>query len=457
LARPSPNLAAAIWLLVILNAALGVYSAYFGVQFMRASMWNNDGVALLGDGTREGRVTLLNRLVKNKRATLADPSLSLGDRRSLERGVASLEDEFEETRQKTVQDFRSAVEICPNMVTSWYKLASVYSMGVRANPTEADLRNSLAAYQNIEKYWPDYSQTPFNVGSLYLAIGEPEKALPYLKRAASMTIEPDINGVYIKTLLDLAQEKEARPRGASGEIVLYGSPAVDTTEKLKEEALRTAVGVVEKWDKAVGHAIPIGPADRSVPRLPPVVEIGHTVRISKADRDKALLDAANLYATTARAVGRKDAYLQALLRVHQQTPGDDSVISEIVSIYKEQGEYDSLQRFLEQILEDNPLNPKARFWLGAVLVEMGKLREAKRQAMILERISPSLPETKYLFFLVYGSADNIPKAKQFAEEYLKVCEIPARKEAIQRFLQAHSQTPPPNPAPPPAGNSGTKK
>jgi len=122
---------------------------------------------------------------------------------------------------------------------------------------------------------------------------------------------------------------------------------------------------------------------------------------------------------TATRTNDLDALIEGLNYKHEIRPGDQEVVEDLVKAYGQKGDNEGTSELLRDVLEKNPLRLNERFWLGLSYLYEGRLREAKRQALIILRIDPDFTDAWVLLHGIYRAAGDIEKAREAAEEYKK--------------------------------------
>ena len=418
-----------IWGLVVASVCIAIYSATFGVNFFRSAMYNNVGVSEMGDESHPGPLMQAQRLLNEKREALNNQSLSASDRTRLEQEAAQCLALYREHWGIAVENFKKSIEISPSMVTSMYKLASLLTVGENYDFKPGNYDAALEQYQKIQKYWPSYSQTPYNLALVYMNMGNIDMGLHYLKQATDQSIDLDANSQYIRLLMQSSAEKSgSKETDASAKIV---------NAERRAEAMRVVTRLFNKWDETLGYKS-TGARNGITSGSSVHYELTRAVRMENDEKEKKLTQVAEIYTTVARTLGDREASLRGLMRLHQLSPGDENVIYEINRLYREKGDFNDLEDFLKGIVDENPLSLHGRLWLGEAYLDSGKLREAKRQALALQRMDSKDSDAQYLFFKIYRAAGNTAKARQMGEEFVKTGGKPEQVKDVKKYLYPNS-------------------
>ncbi|KPL08849.1 hypothetical protein AMJ85_07675, partial [candidate division BRC1 bacterium SM23_51] len=188
----------------------------YGLIRFNAAKNNNDGLILLnGFGDLHD---LLSERVVQLRNQMGDPKYGLDAqfRERTEQLREGTEQLRETTRQKgieAIEKFRRAVTWYPAFVTSYYKLAHLYSrmasplLGTSTEQAIEWWKKGEATYDTLAVYAPDYSEIHLNYGILgrvfYGATNEVESlvtALLKFQKAARMSNKIPVQNYYYETL-----------------------------------------------------------------------------------------------------------------------------------------------------------------------------------------------------------------------------------------------------------------
>lgn len=397
-----------VGVLLVLSLIYGAYQAVWGVNYMRAAMANHVGVRMLGSPPDNGPVTEDYERINQMREQLQNGTLSPAQKRETETQLAQAKEDYNAYRNMAMEAFNTAVKIDPTFVTSYYKLANLFFMGENAEPTFEDYDNARKTYMKLQEYWPEYSQTPQNLGSVYFRLAvldeqakrpetTPEQksqkseylklAYQHFRRTAEMTIDPDSQRLYFSLLI---------------------------RENDWDEAVKASAKLVQDWKD----------------------EFKGPNRMSPEEQKEMLTRVTQMYVEIANAAKKDDDTLKGLMMLYDLNPMDRAGMARVYQMYEQKKDYAGMQKFLEKTLQVNPTGTLERYWLGMSLVEQGKLREAKKQALMLEKISPLNADQDYLLYRVYRSAGDMTKAREYAGEFVKHQSDKIRTEEVQEFLNA---------------------
>lgn len=380
-------------------------TAVHGVTFFRASVSNNDGVNLVGTKPDEGYLNTLTGRVARLRKDLSNPDLSQAEKAQLEERLGVAEEQFEKVRLEAIRCFERAVEICPTMTTSYYKLATLYYFGPRMKAEREDYEKALETYRKLEEYAPDYAQIHLNLAQTYAALDMHEEALREYGIAARATIDVDTNSAYVRYLLRRAAENPERQ------------------EERRAEALRTAVRVFDAWEE--------------------IFTGGREIRKRAAEKQKIREEATRMVVQTAQSAGDAGQEIRALRSWLTLRPDEESLAQRLlVRAYRRADRRREMEEFLAERVREFPMRTKARAELAEAYLEEGRIREAKEQALILQRLGPGeTADASYLLYKVYEAAGNLEEAAKRARECLARRPDEARKKECETFLQKSAFSP----------------
>jgi len=183
---PSSRQQIVLWVLCGLSILGWVWTSNYAYHFFRGSVNNNNGLR---------RIDQINR-IREMREMANDPKLPEATRNNYRQQVERAN--LMGMRSDAIECFQEAISWNPHFITSYYKLASMYSSSQRPE----DLRRALRTYeQDLQKYAPNFSQVRYNLGLLYDNLSRfeegPErkklekKSLENYRLAARMTISAE--------------------------------------------------------------------------------------------------------------------------------------------------------------------------------------------------------------------------------------------------------------------------
>lgn len=226
-----------------------------------------------------------------------------------------------------------------------------------------------------------------------------------------------------KDLVDAIDMPEsARQRIEAGEtpafernwIVLGDAFSGVAAMQYEEEAIRRARRMFEWWGDTLGRKSTIG--------------------MMPKDQEQVWADVVDLYVRTAQETGRDGDLARALEASHKLDPDNERVIRGMVSTYVKIGAFNELERVLKGILKDSPQRTAERSFLAQLYLQMGRLREAKEQVLILQRIGPQLPDGDFLRFAVAKAAGQDEEAAQWGKKYLKNGKNPKWRKMVEETI-----------------------
>jgi len=382
-------------------------TAVYGVTFFRASMSNNDGVNLVGTKPDEGYVNILASRVTRLRRDLSNPDLSPAEATQLKKRLGVAEEQFERVRLEAIRCFERAVEICPTMATSYYKLATLYYFGPRMKAGREDYEKALETYRKLQEYAPEYAQVRLNLGHTCEALDMREEALEEYGNAARVSIDPDTNAPYIQLLLKAAVEDPER------------------REERRAEALRAAIRLFDAWEE--------------------ILTDGREIRKKAAEKQRIREGVTRMLVRTAQVAGDTEQEIRALRNWLALRPDEETLVQGLVRAYRRADRRKEMEEFLAERVREFPMRTKERAWLAEVYLEEGRIREAKEQALILQRLGPGqTADASYLLFKVYEAAGDVEEAAKHARECVAVERDGTRKKECQTFLRQNGLLSPPS-------------
>lgn len=181
--------------LFVFTLVFMAFSVPYGLIYFNAAKSNNDGLLKLqnfGD--------LCDQVAANPK--LRTPSVL---------------NKVKDVGLETVRDFSRALKWQPSYITSYYKLAHVYSRlaNLLASQEDSEIwwRRAKETYDELRKYAPDYSEIHFNYGILawffYIDTRDPEQlaaALKSFRRAAEMSNKLAVQDKYRDVLMGAGSE-----------------------------------------------------------------------------------------------------------------------------------------------------------------------------------------------------------------------------------------------------------
>jgi tetratricopeptide (TPR) repeat protein len=186
---PSPVQSPVLWVVCGLCVFGAIWTTAHSINFFLGSKANNDGLAQLGEPSPpEARGPILAEYdrLQQVNSDLRKPGLSAEARKTLittrDRSLAL----YQQCRNAAIEDFQIAIGYNSHFVTSYYKLASVQSMGDGLGIAEhdvADLKAALDTYHELQNFTPDFSQIRLNLGIINSRLGRMTQDTKYDREA----------------------------------------------------------------------------------------------------------------------------------------------------------------------------------------------------------------------------------------------------------------------------------
>jgi hypothetical protein len=136
--------------------------------FFKGSMIHNEGLSILGNPPENpGPLAQYLDDIASLQRESRKPGLTPAQQAKIEQDMKYYLQQFAQERDKAIEYFRKAIELNPTFLTSYYKLASILSMGNGLQVTKSDLEAALGTYKQMQEYSAEFSQTRYNLGMLY--------------------------------------------------------------------------------------------------------------------------------------------------------------------------------------------------------------------------------------------------------------------------------------------------
>lgn len=305
--------------LALLSVGGWGYTLVFAIDHFKGSMRNNEGLQVLGNPPVQKGM-----LSQTRQATIDNYLKFQAEQDPKKKG--QLFEQFQNSknlynkyRNMGLALFTEALEFNPHFITSYYKKASIESMGVdpTAGPKAEDLLKALRTYEELRQYAPDFSQVRFNLALLNAQMvgvesrggNNPVKiakyeneALQNYREAASRTIE----WVQTEHLITLLVKKGRTAKweftetdisnfNALGKIIKKGKNPV--AQKMKE--------TLEK-----SNAVDLSEAAQSTVAKTAIVAELNRLRLEKNLYTEDLFDGIELTKRTMNRINRKPTGVQ---------------------------------------------------------------------------------------------------------------------------------------------------
>ncbi len=275
-----------------------------------------------------------------------------------------------------ITNFKKALEYNPTFITTYYKLAHAYNQN-------GQTALALKTYEDLAKYAPDYSEIHYNLGVMYSALGNNAASSKEFVKAAEMSNKVNVqytmaqvyqkNGLYEKArdvLIKMPQYKRD-PRDEQM-----------TTEKEAQFKLRAKEQLVQ-------------------------------VAVSLGDY----------------ALAEKTQY-----ELFRQDPGNPKYIRGLINIYKLTRNYDKAYKFLQQALQNNPLDIFSYSQMVELLRHTNRYQEALKHAKVVENLRPKNQENMYRLGQIHSNLNNPEKARSYYQKTLDLDASTSFGRAARRAL-----------------------
>ena len=266
--------------------------------------------------------------------------------------------------QKAIPNFRKALEYNPTFITTYYKVAHAYNQNRQT-------ALALKAYEDLAKYAPDYSEIHYNLGVMYEALGNNAESFKEFGKAAKMS-----NKINVQYKMALLYQKNGLYEKAKDVLIkmpqFKGDPREEqmTAEKEAEYKLHAKEQLVQ-------------------------------VAVSLGDYELA----------------EKTQY-----ELFRQDPGNPKYIRGLINIYKLIRNYDDAHKFLQQTLQNNPLDIFSRSQMVELLMYTNRYHKALEHAKVVENLQPKSQESMYRLGQIHSKLNNPENARSY---YQKTVDIDA--------------------------------
>jgi tetratricopeptide (TPR) repeat protein len=205
---------------------LGLSILGFGItsthayHFFRGSMMHNEGLKILGNPPENPGP--LARYLNNISALQQEsrkPGLSPAQKARNEQQINYYIQQFGRERDNAIGLFRASIKENPTFLTSYYKLASILSMGNGLQVTRDDLQEALDTYKQMQEYSAEFSQTRYNLGMLYYRLVSIER-MEQMRAKADPKFDQAASAVRMK---DLVKKSIENFRMEAARTIVQGS------------------------------------------------------------------------------------------------------------------------------------------------------------------------------------------------------------------------------------------
>lgn len=102
-----------------------------------------------------------------------------------------------------------------------------------------------------------------------------------------------------------------------------------------------------------------------------------------------------------------------LLELYKEHPEEETFINELISLYRRENKLVELENFMNRVVNDNPLSSKVRMLLLELLYEQGKITEALKHGIVLDKLNFSEQKFYYLMARIYEQLGESGKMQEF--------------------------------------------
>jgi tetratricopeptide (TPR) repeat protein len=191
----------AMLVLSVVGFFITTKNAYY---FFQGSMTHSDGLQILGNPPESpGPLAQYLDEIASLQRESKKPDLTSAQKDRIDQYLKMYIQQFGKERDKAVGLFRKSIELNPTFLTSYYKLASILSMGNGLQVTKEDLQAALNTYKQMQEYSAEFSQTRYNLGMLYLRLLTIERKEQF-RAKADPKFDQAAGAARIKELLNLA-------------------------------------------------------------------------------------------------------------------------------------------------------------------------------------------------------------------------------------------------------------
>jgi len=352
------------------------------------------------------------------------------------KGDSSLRDETRRIGLETIEKFLRAIKWEPCFITSYYKLAHVYSRMAasvaRDSQERAEFWNKAkATYDQLIRYAPDYSEIHLNYGILgrvfYAETGRAEElagSLLAFHKAAKMSNKLAVQNYYKETL-EIAANLAATPPYEPAKVALFEQ----TLEKLLAEKKKKKEPS-EKDQLAKLHTLVANGRTTEAARLESRILEDLAYEVAKRipsltntegrEGERIINDARRAAVDYCIRRGRYAEALPALADLLEHDPENTLYIKMWTAAAIRAGEPKRCLEELSKLIERNPLDWAARDAAREVLELLGDHKHSLKQALAVADIlkhSPQGKEKPSLAEAYYHVAYNAEKANDLKTAY----------------------------------------
>lgn len=190
---------------------------------------------------------------------------------------------------------------------------------------------------------------------------------------------------------------------------------------MRETATRHTLQAMKYWEILIDNDMPIRPSEY-------------------AKRDEILKEAAGYYVSTAE-YGPFAQRIEALKKFLEIDPEEKRITDRLFELYLRQGALEEMAQYLQEQIDIFPEKPSLWQWQARLNLERGKLREAKKSALMLEKLHPRADALNWLFYKIYEAAEKPELAIPYAQKYVQEGDELKWKNEARRFLKKHDAMP----------------
>jgi tetratricopeptide (TPR) repeat protein len=364
-------------------------SVPYGLTYFNAAKTNNDGLVELQEFSN------------NCDAMSTSPSLQQN---------AGFISAARQSGMRTIEELSRALAWQRDFITSYYKLAHVYSRMATSlssgQESETWWRKAQATYDTLSTYAPDYSEIHINYGILgrifNATTGKPEPlavALTEYQRSAKMSNRLSVQNAYSEVLQRAAQDASTSSPLQAETVslfaqVLYKMNPPGTGDEWMDSRLGELAKLVQQNQIQIAGDLEAEMfaemAIRVAKRIPTLINYEAT------EGDEYVRRAQVLVANYCTAKGRYDEAIPALRALVEDEPENPYWLSKWKLATNQAGKPRVCLELLAKMIQLNPMNWAAHNAAREVLEQVGDYRKALEQGegllMILQHLKKSMPE-----------------------------------------------------------------
>lgn len=271
---------------------------------------------------------------------------------------------------RAVEHLQRAVELDPTRITSYYRLAAVYS---RLDQGE----NALEVYDKMREYAPHYSEVYRNLGVIYYNLASAE-----IKKADAAE-NAEEKKKHEERVLELFQEsaenfdKAAEQNQKIGVLYFQAYTHLHIAERLPEDS-----------EEARQHFRTAGETFAKVAALPLSQVLQDENQL--ADETEQAYQSARMATSSLERGGAFTRAAEAAESYLNRNPTSLKALRDAVRLYEKAGQIDDSLRLINENLKQNPLNADALLLKIELLANNGRTQDAIEESKFVLALQESL-------------------------------------------------------------------